>query len=358
MLGQLVLPSQTAFASDRDMFLAAWVKQRATAAVEGRKPYIVANGVAPEFGYPDANWSIGDANNPLTRRFTRVARCDRETIARLRALSWFNGWRLYQACLGQGLDLVEDLAPFTDDVVAANLEARGDEDVRHWQALTIGVPVDCLFRFPARFGEIGQLMSGVIVNGDAVRHQERVTLLFDAGIIARLDVIVAERGELRVLEIGAGHGAMAWWFKQRFPACSYTIVDLPEVLLFSGLYLSLGRPDLRTGWGLRPVPFGCRFVSNYMAEALREEFDLVINTLSMSEMTERQVNRYAELIAGTWIAKGGSFFEQNHDNRSAGFIWAEQHLAPVIPHRRQLTHRPGSPQYGGKPSLWNVTPEV
>ena len=43
-----------------------------------------------------------------------------------------------------------------------------------------------------------------------------------------------------------------------------------------------------------------------MAEELDDSFDLVINTLSMSEMTEHQVLKYAHLMRRRWLKPDGS----------------------------------------------------
>jgi hypothetical protein len=74
----------------------------------------------------------------------------------------------------------------------------------------------------------------------------------------------------RILEIGGGYGALAYWFKQAFPRASYSIVDLPECILFSRLYLSLTIADMPTSFGLSPAMHGIRFIPNFMAEQLKD----------------------------------------------------------------------------------------
>ena len=86
---------------------------------------------------------------------------------------------------------------------------------------------------------------------------------------------IEENGEVKVLEIGGGYGALAYWFKSAFPNATYTIIDLPESLLFSRLYLSLTRPDIKTSSELNDIKYGVRFLSNYMAEELDDSFHLL-----------------------------------------------------------------------------------
>ena len=62
----------------------------------------------------------------------------------------------------------------------------------------------------------------------------------------------------------------------------YTIVDLPESLVYSSMYLSACFED------------GFRFTPNYKFHELEaERFDLAINTLSMSES---QVRAYCQTL--------------------------------------------------------------
>jgi SAM-dependent methyltransferase len=167
-----------------------------------------------------------------------------------------------------------------------------------------------------------------------------------------LDEVSARQGGLRVLEIGGGYGALAYWFKSAFRNCSYTIIDLPECLLSSALCLGLSLPDQRVTVGrLDALPLGLRFVPNYMAYAVDEQFDLVINTLSLSEMGVPQIRAYAELTARHWIANGGLFFEQNQDNRKIGLMEdLPKVLADYFPY--QLIEQQPRDIIKGTPHIW------
>jgi hypothetical protein len=211
--------------------------------------------------------------------------------------------------------------------------------------------VRCVYVPPHRFGEAGELRHGVIVNHDTVAYQERVGLIQNTGLLQWLDERSAQQGELRILEIGGGYGALAYWFKSVFRNCSYTIIDLPECLLYSALYLGLCLPDQRASIGAtEALPFGLRFVPNSMAQALDEPFDLVVNTLSLGEMSVPQIETYAELIAERWLATGGLFFEQNQDNRKVGLANAAEVLASYF--RHQLIPERPPDLIKGAPHIW------
>jgi hypothetical protein len=249
----VILPSQTRGVAAEDLARAKEIARRAVELVEARRSYIETNGVDPAFAYPDANWAF-DAPNAFVLLFKRVALCDAEAIGQLRGFTQvFSGFNLYEMVNGPSV-VPEHLDGYTDEVIVGKLE-QNLPYFAQWYALTEHLPYRCIFTPPRRFGEIGHDVRGVIVNHDTVAHQERINLLFESGVIAWLDRLAAERGELRILEIGGGYGALASWFRSAFPSCSYTIIDLPECLLFSGLYLSLSRPDMRVGWGVDAVPY-------------------------------------------------------------------------------------------------------
>jgi hypothetical protein len=348
----VVLPSQTRSFPSHDLERARVVTRHAVELVEARGEYIEKERVDPRFAYPDANWAY-DAPNAFVQLFKRVARCDTEAIGQFRGFTQvFTGYNLYEMIKGPSV-VPEHLAGYTDDVITRALE-RNLPYVAAWERLTEDLPYRCMFTPPRRFGEIGHELRGIIVNHDTVAYQERINLLFESGLIARLDRLAAERDEVRILEIGGGYGALASWFRNAFPSCSYTIVDLPECLLFSGLYFSLPHPDVRTGWGLQKVPFGLRLVPNYQADFIGESFDLVINTLSMSEMSVLQVRHYVSLMRSSWMLEDGLFFEQNQDNRHMGLVCAQDIFADQFACRRGLSLS-GEQLREGAANLWSFT---
>jgi O-methyltransferase len=324
--------------------------------VHNRDAYLREQGVDPRFALPDANWSY-DSPNEFVRLFRRVAEADPQTLAHLRGLSQvFSGYNLYHVCNGYGLSAAAmELSSDLDEVIEERLEKHNQPHIDVWREMTQGMPRRFLFSPPAMMGEVGHEIDGVIVNSDTCTYQERVNLIYSSGIGDWLDERLEMQGDLRICEIGGGYGALCHWFKQAYPAASYTIVDLPESLLFARLYLSLTRPDLATSAGLAAAKHGVRFVPNYLAERLAEPFDLVINTLSMSEMSEYQIKRYAALMKQHWLADRGMFFEQNQDNRPGGLQCAEAVLKPEFPERASLRSHRGR-LANGSPNIWSLAP--
>lgn len=357
-LPRLVLLRDNRCLSDTELARAKAICDEALGWVRDRNTYMQQHAVDPRFALPDANWSY-DAPNEFVRLFRRVSGADAQTLAHFRGLSQvFTGYNLYHVCNGYGLSAATmQLTASLDDEIAERLGKQNRVHVEDWRQMSSGIPRRFLFTPPAVLGEVGHDIDGVIVNSDTCTYQERINLIYASGLADWLDKKVENHGTVRVAEIGGGYGALCHWFMQAYPTASYTIIDLPESLLFSRLYVSLTRGDLFTAGALAQTANALRFVPNYMAERLSESFDLVINTLSMSEMSEYQIKRYVALMKRYWLKDGGVFFEQNQDNRKGGLLCAEQVLEPEFPVHirvRWSLHRPRN----GNPNIWALNPVV
>jgi hypothetical protein len=159
---------------------------------------------------------------------------------------------------------------------------------------------------PAIKGSIGINYHGKIINQDICRYQSCVTNLYEAG--AFLLPTNKERS-FTILEIGAGHGGLAYHvhsiLKGLNRKTTYIIVDLPEVLLFSGAFLTVNSPDSRI-YVYSKDTFTSKFIKNgiykydfvlipdFALKRLEElsKIHLVINTQSFQEMTKEQVENY------------------------------------------------------------------
>ncbi len=107
-----------------------------------------------------------------------------------------------------------------------------------------------------------------------------------------------------VLELGAGYGGLARTFKLFFPGISYAIIDIPETLYFSSLFLRLNFPNARVCFVTSPKdlvdPIGeydFIFVPTKFAEVLvGNEFDLFCNTASLGEMKNEIIKYWMDFI--------------------------------------------------------------
>jgi hypothetical protein len=319
--------------------------------VANRDEYVKEHRIDPLFSYPDSNWSAS-VNDYLTT-VNKVLAADYDVINCLRLfMAFFSGYSLRHAARVVGPPSFEEIPPDFDSKMD-KLMKKPDGWIRRWMRIVSKVPHDYIFSPPRFLGEIGWDVDGVVVNHDTYVLQERINLLYDAGVFGWLSDRLSTEGRLRILEIGAGYGALALKIKSLLPACDYWICDLPESLLFSALYLCLNRPDCRFGFA-EEAPYGFVYMPNYMIEKIQGDFDLVINTLSFSEMSEHQLRSYAVKIKA--LIWDGILFEQNQDNRHVGLLCAEEILADYFSFYKRVGPRTGRKPKQGAPNLWANTP--
>jgi len=267
-------------------------------------------------------------------------------------MPFFSGYSLRHASGSPGGPSFEEMSPQLDSDIE-RLMKQPDGWVYRWMTLASRVPNDYVFSPPKLLGEVGWNVSGVVVNHDTCVYQERVNLLYEAGIFDWLNDRLSAKGRIRLLEIGAGYGALGYKIKSLFPACDYWICDLPESLLFSALYLSLNRPDCTIGIG-EEARRGFTFMPNYMIDKIDGEFDLVINTLSFSEMSDYQLGFYARKIKE--LITDGFLFEQNQDNRHLGLICAQEILPEYFAFHRPVKTGSARKVKEGSPNIWSDRP--
>jgi hypothetical protein len=128
----------------------------------------------------------------------------------------------------------------------------------------------------------------------------------------------------RVVEIGAGYGAMAYWvMKMRPNLGSYTIVDLPIVNVLQGYFLSkaLGADRVSLhGESAAALSIAPNTSLDELAPC-----DVVVNKDSMPEMAEQAMLDY---LAWARTNCSGIFFSYNQEAR-ATFKGVEQNLVPA-----------------------------
>jgi hypothetical protein len=245
-----------------------------------------------------------------------------------------------------------------DAVAAAFPGDWPDWSIPAFRHYTRGLPAHLVARPPLVAGEIGFEVDGVCVNRDQIALQERLNLLHRNGVLDHLQ----RRPRPRILEIGGGYGGLAHALTRLVPQASYTILDLPSALMFSGCYLSVAQSshgvrvhDPATRDAPPETPPEIELVVNTAAADLRDRhFDLAINTMSFAEMAPEVVAGYGTLIRDT-LAPGGVLFEQNFslgDQRAGSFCSPDQVLARLFAGRDDL---PGT-HIWGRARLWSAAP--
>jgi len=203
-------------------------------AVNARDAIVATEGLDPAFCLPGAAWRRA-GKNQVYAAYGLMSRLDPADVRflRLRAQGFTDYSLLYMDfCRGRSA-----MAPLDNDI-----DRRIPPDptpptiVLHWQLLVEEVPRRFWHERPHALGEAGWWVDGILLNWDTVVYQERMTLLYRSGI---LETLTRVGRPPRILEIGGGYGALAHSLTNLFPGCSYTICDIPESLLFSGLYLKL-----------------------------------------------------------------------------------------------------------------------
>jgi hypothetical protein len=151
---------------------------------------------------------------------------------------------------------------------------------------------------PTELGGFGFQYGEALFNLDTLKFFEAMIALDRAAVLTPLRT-GAERHV--AWEIGAGWGGLAYTFKTLCPNTSYVIVDLPQVFLFSAVYLMTVMPDARFAFhGDGPltslVPESdFVFVPHWALDELElPRLDLTLNMVSFQEMTTAQVEAYVD----------------------------------------------------------------
>lgn len=161
-----------------------------------------------------------------------------------------------------------------------------------------------------------EIVSSVV---DGHRYNfETARFLVELVNIAEWGAVPFDRPGLRIMDLGSGWGGLAYFLRAVFPDSRITLLDLPETFIFSMPYLMLGDPG-RTfclpedglGEPSAATDSDYAFFSPGALERMPDRsFDLIINTGSMAEMSQNQVQYYISQIKR--IGRG-AFYSFNED---------------------------------------------
>jgi putative sugar O-methyltransferase len=138
-----------------------------------------------------------------------------------------------------------------------------------------------------------------------------------------------------VCEVGGGYGnpAFQWLTNPVKPVSRYCIVDMPESLFFSEIYLRTALPELSVHYATESSPPSVAPGITLVPVALSGQtknvsFDVVTNTGSMAEMTDEWLSYYPN-----WLDQQNTklFYSHNYmANSPEGVGEAPTTLAPVV----------------------------
>lgn len=145
------------------------------------------------------------------------------------------------------------------------------------------------------------------VNTDIVRMQVDVANMYNLGILDSAKSI---------LEIGGGYGQLAAGILNGKKNVSYSIIDFPEILEIISRWVKFSNNKIRVheyknNSNLNLDKPGLHLIPNSMTDAVKKNFDLVININSFCEMTDSQVKKYLSNIE----LNGGFLYTNNRDKQ-------------------------------------------
>jgi hypothetical protein len=161
---------------------------------------------------------------------------------------------------------------------------------------------DLLVPEPELLGGFGFEIGGALFNIDTLKFYEALIALQRAGLLTQFR---EPAGRPIVVEIGSGWGGFAYQFKTLFPGTSYVLVDLPELFVFSAVYLMSAFPGARVAFWDDEQPLDPDTLAEHdfvfvphtsLAAIPAAQIELALNMVSFQEMTTEQVQSYVDRL--------------------------------------------------------------
>ena len=278
---------------------------------------------------PDGAWGLDYKNSievdgsirNIHTSYNLLAEKDPNIIKKLRFYTEaFTGYQLATLELAASRPWISKRLPNNWDDVLGMLAGPPPPEVYQNISIANQLPSTLRLSPPKKFAEVGWLFSDQIINHDLLGYQQIIALMYENGVIEQLQERLSKSGVVKIIEIGGGYGALAYYLMKILNfEVSYSLVDIPESLAFSSIYcgcLDMGIPVkmVRDGsdFCINPDP-SLTLIPNIFLDKLNildGPVDLCINTLSLAEMSPAQVEYYCNFISGS-MGSTGLFFEQN-----------------------------------------------
>ncbi|MEE2760180.1 MAG: putative sugar O-methyltransferase [Pseudomonadota bacterium] len=331
-----VFSDDSAELSDAEFEIALSQLDAVRASIEARDALARENSDAAKIFLPDDGWHPdsqpsfeldGSTKNAQTS-YRLLAEGDRDIIAKMRLYGHaFTGYQLATLEFASKRPWLSSKLPENWDQFLQFLAGPPDRSVFNYVSVANALPERLRISPPRKFGEIGWQIDGTIVNDDTWSYQEIVCLLAENGLIAQIDELISRGKTPLIVEIGGGFGGLGYYLMKIFEdKLRYVIIDIPESLAFSAIYCATLFSHLQNKFEERRPgqtivdEAGFSFTANWHYRSLdftRRHADLVVNTLSLSEMSDPQIEDYCDGIKAM-IGETGIFFEQNHQTNHEG----------------------------------------
>ena len=327
--GRFVFSEETSSLTDQEFSNAIYWLDLISSLVNYRDHEVSRNPSWGNIFNPNGAWhreyqnSIENDNSirNIQTSYRLLAEKDRDVIRKLRFYTeTFTGYQLATLALAGTRPWISDKLPENWDETLQRLAGPPTSDVYHCVVAANALPDNLRVRPPKKFGEIGWLYKNQIVNEDVYGYQHILALMHENGLIELLMERLTKKGHLKIIEIGGGYGALAYYLIGLFRfKVRYGIIDIPESLAFSSIYCSTLLDQTRCELVNDAAAFelsdqnSLTFIPNMFYKNLSLDngpIDLCINTLSLAEMSPEQVEDYCSSIS-QFIGQTGIFFEQN-----------------------------------------------